>query len=135
MSTAVIIDLALHRVADVVVVPASQLITIDDFWLTFLVATILPAIVAFVTKRFAASQWGAVVLLFLSVISGWLTSLYAVPDHSFDPKTAAIAIVTTFVTAVATHFGLLKPVKITGSEGVIQKAIPAGVGSEPSSVI
>jgi hypothetical protein len=109
------------------------MITIDDFWLTFLIATILPAIVAFVTKRFADSVYGAITLLFLSVISGWLTSLNATPDHSFDLKTAFIAIVTTFITAVVTHFGLLKPARITGSGGVVQKAQPAGIGSEPSS--
>lgn len=106
-----------------------MIVTIDDFWLTFVIATILPAVVAFVTKRYAASQWGAVVLLFLSVVSGWLTSLYATPDHSFDLKTAVIAIVTTFITAVATHYGLLKPLMITGSAGVIQRAVPAGIGS------
>lgn len=107
------------------------MITIDDFWLTFLVATILPAVVAFVTKRYANTA-GALTLLFLSVISGWLTSLNATPDHSFDLKTAVVAIVTTFITAVVTHFGLLKPVGVTGANGIIQQAIPSGIGSNDS---
>lgn len=104
-------------------------VTIDDFWLTFLVATVLPAVTAFVTRRFASSAWGATVLLLLSVISGWLTSLYAT-GGSFDLKTAVIAIITTFVTAVASHYGLLKPTGITGSQGAIQKAVPMGIGSD-----
>lgn len=103
-------------------------ITIDDFWLTFLIATILPAVTAFVTKRYASSATGALVLLLLSVVTGWATSLQAT-DGVFEIKAAVTGMFVAFVTAVAMHFGLLKPANVTGSGGIIQEIVPGGIGA------
>lgn len=104
-------------------------VTIDEFWLTFLVATVLPALTALITKRFAPGSTKALVLTALSVIAGWLTSLQAT-GGDFDLKAAVVAVVTTFVTAVATHYGLLQPLAVTGSSGAIQRSVPGGIGSD-----
>jgi len=106
----------------------STLITIDDYWLTFLIATILPAITALVTKRFASSVYGAVILLALSVVTGWLTSLGAT-GGTFELKAAVVGMFVAFITAVASHFGLLKPANVTGSGGAIQEIVPGGIGN------
>jgi hypothetical protein len=111
------------------VIAADRFITIDDFWLTFVIATVLPAVTALVVKRFASSSAGAMVLLFLSVVTGALTSIQA-SGGSFELKTAAVGVFVAYVTAVASHFGLLKPAGVTGSDGAIQRAIPGGVGSD-----
>lgn len=109
-------------------------VTIDEFWLTFLVATVLPALTALVTKRFAPGSTKALVLTALSVIAGWLTSLQAT-DGDFDLKAAVVGVFTTFVTAVATHYGLLEPLAVTGSEGVIQRSVPGGIGTDGQAVV
>jgi sterol desaturase/sphingolipid hydroxylase (fatty acid hydroxylase superfamily) len=103
-------------------------LTINDYWLTLLVSTILPIIVALVTKQQAKPAVKAFVLLLHSAISGWLTSLYAT-GGTFDPKSALLAIILGFVTATATHFGLLRPTKITGTDGAVaSKTVHVGIG-------
>lgn len=106
-------------------------VEIPDLYLTFLVATVLPILVGFVKARFAASWIGSLLLLFFSVVSGWLTSLNATGGE-FEPKVAIVSIVMSFVTAVGAHYGLLKPMQVTGDNGVVLKAIPGGIG-EPSN--
>lgn len=101
-------------------------VTIDEMWLTFLVATVLPMLAALVIKRWPSSAAGAVVLVLLSVISGWLTSLQAT-GGTFEPKAAAVSVVMTFVTAVGSHFGLLKPLGVTGTQGLIVGAKPENI--------
>jgi hypothetical protein len=105
-----------------------RVVTIDEYWLNLLISTALPIVVAIVTKRFANSQVKAVVLIALSVITGWLTSLQAT-GGSFELKSAITSTIVSFVTAVAVHFGLLAPAGVTGRDGVISRAIPGGVGS------
>lgn len=114
--------------------PPGGIITIPDMWLTFLVAAGLPVLVGFVKARFASSRVGALLLLALSVIAGWLTSLQAT-GGSFEPKAALTAIFISFVTAAGFHYGFLKPTGITGSEGVVQRAVSGGVGGKDSKAV
>lgn len=100
---------------------------IPDYWLTFAVATVLPALVALVTSKFASSALKGVLLAALSAVAGVLTTVQA-NGGQFDWKVALTGFVMTFVTAVAVHYGFLKPVGVTGSDGAIQEAVPAGVG-------
>ncbi len=93
-------------------------VTIDELWLTFLAATVLPMLAALIVRRWPTSAAGAVALTGLSVLSGWLTSLQ-LTGGTFELKPALVSIVMTFVTAVGTHFGLLKPLGVTGTEGRI----------------
>jgi hypothetical protein len=105
-------------------------VTIDEYWLTFAVSVALPILVALVTKRLASGAVKSLVLLFLSVITGWLTSLYAT-DGAFELKAAAVGVAVSFITAVGAHFGLLgsNALNITGKNGAIQTAVPGGLGS------
>lgn len=105
----------------------TYLITIDDYWLTFLISVILPTLVAVVTAKVANSGIKAIVLIVLNILTGWLTSLGATHGQ-FELKAAAIGFFVSFVTAVSAHYGFLKPAGITGSQGVIQTAVPGGVG-------
>lgn len=101
--------------------------TIDEFWLTFVVAAALPALVALVTNKLSSSRYKGILLALLSALAGWATSLQATGGQ-FEVKAAVASIFVTFVTAVAMHYGLLKPVGITGSTGVVQEKVPTGLG-------
>lgn len=104
-------------------------VTIDEFWLAFLIGTVLPAVTAFVTQRFATGAVKSLTLLALSLISGGAASLVAT-DGDFELKAAIIGFFVTFVTGVASHFGLLKPVGLTGTDGAIARSVPGGLGSD-----
>ena len=113
---------------------AAAPITLDDYWLTFLVSVALPMLTAVVKQRFSASWVGSLVLLALAVLSGWLTSLVAT-GGTFELRTAAVSVAISFITAVGVHYGLLKPMGVTGNGGVILRAMPGGVGTpEPRAI-
>lgn len=87
--------------------------------LTFVVGSLIPALVALVTKARASDGTKAVVNALLSAIAGVL-SLAILSGGTFDLEHALIAVALTWFSSVAAHFGLLKPAGITGSTGVIQ---------------
>lgn len=123
------LDLAAQRMGEVV--DNSQIVvTIDEYWLTFLVSVALPMVVAVVTKRLASGVVKSMVLLFLTVLTGWLTSLYAT-GGVFELKAAGVGVAVSFITAVGAHFGLLGPngLNITGKNGAIQTTIRGGIGA------
>lgn len=102
-----------------------------QFLLNVLVGFVLPMLVAVVTHRLAADWLKSVVLTALTVLSSLLTT---VTVASFHWKDFATAFVLQFGTAVAGHFGLLKPTGVTGSNGLIQKMLSAGVGAGTQDV-
>lgn len=104
-------------------------VTIDDYWLTFAVSVALPVLVALVTQRLASGAVKSLVLLFLSLVTGFATSLFAT-DGTFELKSAGVAFAVSFVTAVAAHFGLLgsNGLNLTGKNGAVATALPSGVG-------
>lgn len=106
-------------------------VTIDEFWLTFLVGTVLPMVVALVTNRWASSTLKALVLIVLSVVTGWLTSLQAT-GGTFELEAAVTSMFVAFITAVGMHFGLLQSrvLGLTGRDGAIAKGIPGGIGGD-----
>lgn len=99
--------------------------------LTLLVSVILPILVALTTNRLASPGLKAVVLALLAALVGFLSELLdALTDHTaFDVGAAVLSWVTVFIVAVASHYGLLKPVGLTGSSGAVAQAVPGGVGS------
>lgn len=99
-------------------------------WINFAVNVVLPALVALITSRLAHPGLKAVVLLFLSAVSGLLMSwLDAVnTGNLFDWSQAGFTLLSGFAVAVLAHFGLLKPFSITGSNGAIQSSVPRGLG-------
>jgi hypothetical protein len=102
-------------------------ITLDPTWLTVVAGTALPALVALVTNRLADSWVKAVTLIALSVVAGWLTELQANGGH-FELGRTVVHVLMTFAIAVVAHYGALKPLRVTGSAGVIASTVPAGLG-------
>lgn len=101
-------------------------------WLMLLVSGVLPMLVALVTRRMASSALKAVTLLFLTAVVGFTGELYdaVVNAAPFDFGTVAASWLLSFLVAVASHYGVLKPTGVTGSQGVIAKAVPGGIGSD-----
>jgi len=99
-------------------------------WLNFAINAILPAVVALVVARVANPAWKALVLLFLSAVSGflvsWLGALNSGTPFLWDQ--AIFTVLTGFAVAVLSHFGLLQPISLTGKEGVIQQSLGGGLG-------
>ena len=95
-----------------------------------LVGTVLPIAVALVTARVASPGVKAVTLLVLaavtSFLSEWLVALNSTLE--FDASQAGFGVLLTFVAAVAAHFGLWSPVRVSGSQGAVQRNVPAGLG-------
>lgn len=104
-----------------------EAVSIPVPWLNFAIGVLLPAVVALVTHRFADGTVKALVLLFLSALTGVGTQI-AANNGDFDVAPAAMAVLTAFGSAVLAHYGLLKPAGVTGSEGVIARAVPGGLG-------
>jgi ABC-type nitrate/sulfonate/bicarbonate transport system substrate-binding protein len=106
-----------------------ETVTVPVPWLNVVIGVVLPAIVALVTKRFADSAVKALLLLFLASVSGVLTQIVS-NGGDFDVAPAAMAVLTAFGAAVLAHYGFLKPAGVTGTDGVIARAVPGGVGSD-----
>ena len=105
-------------------------VTVDPTVLQLVVGALLPMLVALVAKQNAHAAVKAILLLFLSVLGGWLTELQA-QGGSFVLGPTVVSILVVFATAVLSHFGLLKPINLSGSQSVIAKNIPGGIGQEP----
>lgn len=104
-------------------------LTLDQYWLTFVISTALPMLTALITKRYGSAAWSAWILLALSAITGTLTSIEAA-GGTFILEAAISGTVVSFITAVGVHFGLLKPAHVTGNDGVIRKTVEGGVGGK-----
>lgn len=90
-------------------------VTLDKaYWLGLLVSVILPVLVGLVTTRVTSAGIKAVLLLALSTANGFLVELAGPHDSGYSWQTAAILALVSFATGVLTHFGLLKPVGVTG---------------------
>ena len=99
--------------------------------LTLLVSVVLPILVALATQRLASSGLKSIVLAALAAIVGILSELLDALVHgtTYDVGAAIVAWLTSFIVAVAVHYGLLKPVGVTGSGGLVAAAVPAGIGT------
>lgn len=108
----------------------SHAITLDPRVL-FLVASALPAVTAVVTKRFAGGHVKALTLLALSILTGIVAGWQA-NGATFVPGDVAWTALATFLTSALLHFGVLKPVGVTGSDGLIARKLPGGIGAVPA---
>jgi phosphate/sulfate permease len=100
-------------------------------WLTMIINTALPIVVALVTSRFADGAVKALVLLALSALSGVLVGVLAAVNAGLpvDWSHVLFTAVVGYVVAAVAHFNLWKPLGVTGSNGVIQVKAPAGIGA------
>lgn len=107
-----------------------NLVLSQSLWLTLAVAVVLPMLVALVTKQTAHSGVKAVALLFLSAATGVLSAALdaSTSGQAFDWGHAVTGALIAFAWAVLAHLGILKPISVTGSQGVIQVKVPGGVG-------
>ena len=101
-------------------------------WINELVSLFLPILTGLVTAKVASPGVKAVVLLILAAVSGflvqWLDALNT--STGFDFSQAVFTAGAGFITAVALHFGLLKPASITGSTGAVNRLVPGGIGAQ-----
>lgn len=89
-------------------------VTLDRaYWLGLLISVVLPVLVGLVTTRVTSAGTKAVLLLALSTANGLLVEV-ANPGPGFDLGTAAILAAVSFGTGVLAHFGLWKPVGVSG---------------------
>lgn len=109
------------------------MVTVPLDLLNLLLAAVLPIVTALVTARFAQSAVKTLVLVLLTVIS---TALQQVFDDggSFEAREFIMTTTYQFIASVALHFGLLKPLAVTGERGIVASSVPAGIGG-PSQQI
>lgn len=80
--------------------------------LSLLIGTVLPIVVAFVTKTVTSPSTKAIVLAALAAVSGYGTE-YLSGTATFDWWSALLTWLTTFIVTVAMHYGLWKPTGVT----------------------
>ena len=82
---------------------------------TLVVPVLLPVLVGLVTKQATNPGVKAVLLAALSLLTSVLTSYVSTASSGevFDLGQALVLTVPTFVTAVATHYGLWKPTGVS----------------------
>jgi hypothetical protein len=79
-----------------------------------LVTLVLPILVGLVTTRVTSAGKKAVLLLALTAVTGFLVELgNAGPDYNV--ANGVFYTVVGFITAVAVHFGFLKPTGVSGA--------------------
>ena len=100
-------------------------VELGPFLLTVVIGAVLPALTAIVTARDAPAGRKAVLLAVLSAVTGFAVAWQQDPH---DWKTGAVGAFWAFIAAVGAHFGLLKPIDVTGSGGLIARKVPGGVG-------
>lgn len=104
-------------------------VQLDVPTLSLLVGTVIPVLVGVVTKIAAPSGLKAIVNLVLSAVSAALTLAIEGDGLVEDPEVFLMTTLMTFVVSVATHYGLLKPALVTGSQGAVQRSTASvGIG-------
>ena len=91
------------------------------YWLTLVVTLLLPILVGVVTKASTPSSIKAVLLLALSAVTAIGSNLLAV-NGATDVGPMVTAVLSTFVVAVAAHFGFWKPTEVTAKVQAIGNA-------------
>lgn len=99
-------------------------------WLTLAINALLPILVDFVTARVASAGLKATLLLFLSGVTTFLVawSHAVAAGVPFDGATTGATALAAFGVALMSHFGLLAPTGVTGSDGAIQSKLPGWLG-------
>lgn len=84
------------------------------YWLTLVATLLLPLLVGFVTKFSTKASVKAILLLALSAATALVSGLLAAKG-STDIGPLVTNTVTTFVIAVAVHYGFWKPTNVTAT--------------------
>ena len=92
---------------------AANLATLNVGVLTFIVATAIPILTALLTKSSASSSVKSVLTLTLALVATAIQRIITA-NGVVNLKTAASTFVVTYIIAIATYYGLLKPTGVTG---------------------
>jgi len=84
------------------------------YWLGLLTSVVLPVLVGLVTTRVVNAGVKAVLLLALSTASGFIVEYAGPHDAGYSVGTAAVLALIAFATGVLAHFGLWKPIGVSG---------------------
>ncbi len=84
------------------------------YWMGLLISVVLPVLVGLVTTRVTHAGVKAVLLLALSTLTGFLVEYGGPHDAGYSVGTAAMLALVSFGTGVLSHFGLWKPVGVSG---------------------
>ena len=104
-------------------------IVVSAVALTFYVAPFLPILVALVTKASAPGWLKAVVLLFLSGVSAAVTPVIQNGGSLEINKAFAVAFGLSYILAIASYYGLSKPIGVAGADGIVAtKTAGFGIG-------
>lgn len=103
-------------------------VTLDVGLLEFAVYVFLPWVVDLVTKRWADGRVKSAVLTILAIITT-LVQEALLSGGTFSLADFMGKLVTALATAFLFHQYLWQPLRVTGDDGAIMKAVPAGVGS------
>lgn len=82
------------------------------YWVTLVATLVIPIVVGLVTKTSTSSGVKAVLLLALSAVTSLVSGILAVHGKT-DLGPLVTATLTTFVIAVAVHYGFWKPTLVT----------------------
>lgn len=96
-------------------------------------SSLLAMATALVTDRLASSRTRALTLIFLSVVTAIVAGWQENGALSFVVGDVLWTAFSLFMTGALVHFGLLKPLRVTGTDGVIQQVMPRGLGSQMQS--
>lgn len=91
----------------------------------------IPWLTGLVAARRAPGWLKAGFTVLLNLTSGVLVEVGS--SGGYDWQHAALYVIEGYVVATAAHYGLWKPAGVTGSAGVIQRAVPAGLGGRALS--
>lgn len=99
------------------------------YWLGLLASVVLPVLVGLVTTRVTSAGVKSVLLLALSTATGFVTE-YAAPGPGYDVGTAVVLALVAFGTGVLVHFGLWKPVGVSGKaqDSLVKSGVHAAAG-------
>lgn len=104
------------------------MVEVDLNYLNIAGSVVLPILTGLVTKRLASSGLKALILVLLSVVSGLLQQLI-LADGRFETGDFLTSAFVQFLMAVGIHMGFLKPLDITGTNGIVQmKTADKGLG-------
>lgn len=106
--------------------------TTDILLVNAIVGILIPLLVQLLAKAKAVGWVKSLLSLALSGLASVLVPLVTQP--SIDWKVAALSFVQMFTLAVVSHYGILKPTGVTGSEGLIATTVPGGLGTEEQPV-
>jgi hypothetical protein len=83
------------------------------YWLGLAISVALPVLVGLVTTRVTSAGAKAVLLLLLTALNGFLVELSQASD-GYSVGTAVVLWGVSFAIGVLSHFGLYKPVGLSG---------------------